>query len=141
LYPTVALRRPTPRRTRAELEPHRQVHRALECPLPVAAEPRPRTRARHQTIKDNDEAYVAPDAMLAELREDNLKLIAALREAKDIVDEAKDNATSGILDTWTDEAEQRAWFLFEATALSGRMNRRRAVDWLFDRLRAIMLRR
>jgi diguanylate cyclase (GGDEF)-like protein len=28
LYPTVALRRPTPRRTRAELEPHRQVHRA-----------------------------------------------------------------------------------------------------------------
>jgi starvation-inducible DNA-binding protein len=71
--------------------------------------------ARHQTIKDNDEAYVAPDAMLAELREDNLKLIAALREAKDIVDDAKDNATSGILDTWTDEAEQRAWFLFEAS--------------------------
>lgn len=71
--------------------------------------------ARHQTIRDNDEDYVAPDAMLAELREDNLKLIAALREAKDIVDEAKDNATSGILDTWTDEAEQRAWFLFEAS--------------------------
>lgn len=71
--------------------------------------------ARHQTIKDNDESYVAPDAMLAELRDDNLKLIAALREAKDIVDEAKDNATSGILDTWTDEAEQRAWFLFEAS--------------------------
>ncbi len=71
--------------------------------------------ARHQTIKDNDESYVAPDDMLAELREDNLKLIAALREAKDIVDEAKDNATSGILDTWTDEAEQRAWFLFEAS--------------------------
>lgn len=71
--------------------------------------------ARHQTIRDNDEDYVAPEAMLAELREDNLKLIASLREAKDIVDEAKDNATSGILDTWTDEAEQRAWFLFEAS--------------------------
>lgn len=71
--------------------------------------------ARHQTIKDNDESYVAPDDMLAELRDDNLKLIAALREAKDIVDDAKDNATSGILDTWTDEAEQRAWFLFEAS--------------------------
>ncbi len=71
--------------------------------------------ARHQTIKDNDESYVAPDDMLAELRDDNLKLIAALREAKGIVDEAKDNATSGILDTWTDEAEQRAWFLFEAS--------------------------
>lgn len=74
--------------------------------------------ARHQTIKDNDESYVAPDAMLAELRDDNLKLIAALREAKDIVDEAKDNATSGILDTWTDEAERRAWFLFEASRKS-----------------------
>ena len=71
--------------------------------------------ARHQTIKDNDEDFVAPEAMLAELRDDNLKLIASLREAKDIVDEAKDNATSGILDTWTDEAEQRAWFLFEAS--------------------------
>jgi starvation-inducible DNA-binding protein len=71
--------------------------------------------ARHQTIKDNDEAFVAPEKMLAELREDNLKLVASLREAKDIVDEAKDNATSGILDEWTDQAEERAWFLFEAS--------------------------
>ncbi|OYY79700.1 MAG: DNA starvation/stationary phase protection protein [Sphingomonas sp. 28-62-20] len=71
--------------------------------------------ARHQTIKDNDDAFVAPEAMLAELREDNLKLIAALREAKDIVDDAKDNATSGILDDWTDQAEKRAWFLFESS--------------------------
>lgn len=71
--------------------------------------------ARHQTIKDNDADFVAPDAMLAELREDNLALIASLREAKDIVDAAKDNATSGILDDWTDQAERRAWFLFEAS--------------------------
>ncbi len=71
--------------------------------------------ARHQTIKDNDADFVAPEAMLAELREDNLALIASLREAKDIVDEAKDNATSGILDEWTDQAEERAWFLFEAS--------------------------
>lgn len=71
--------------------------------------------ARHQTIKDNDADFVAPAAMLAELREDNLSLVAALREAKDIVDEAKDNATSGILDDWTDQAERRAWFLFEAS--------------------------
>lgn len=71
--------------------------------------------ARHQTIKDNDADFVAPEAMLAELREDNLALIASLREAKDIVDEAKDNATSGILDDWTDQAEERAWFLFEAS--------------------------
>ncbi len=71
--------------------------------------------ARHQRIRDNDADYVSPRDMLAELREDNLSLVASLREAKDIVDEAKDNATSGILDEWTDLAEERAWFLFEAS--------------------------
>jgi starvation-inducible DNA-binding protein len=60
--------------------------------------------ARHQRIKDNDADYVSPGDMLRELR-----------EAKDIVDEAKDNATSGVLDDWTDQAEERAWFLFEAS--------------------------
>jgi starvation-inducible DNA-binding protein len=71
--------------------------------------------ARHQRIQDNDKDYVAAADMLAELREDNLTLVASLREAKDIVDAAKDNATSGILDDWTDQAEERAWFLFEAS--------------------------
>ena len=71
--------------------------------------------ARHQSIKDNDADFVKPEDMLAELREDNLSLVASLRKAKDIVDEAKDNATSGILDDWTDQAEERAWFLFEAS--------------------------
>ncbi|MDQ8756820.1 DNA starvation/stationary phase protection protein [Sphingosinicella sp. LHD-64] len=71
--------------------------------------------ARRQTIKDNDQDFVSAKDMLAELREDNLKLVEQLREAKEIVDAAKDNATSGILDDWTDEAEERAWFLFEAS--------------------------
>ncbi|HET8611465.1 MAG TPA: DNA starvation/stationary phase protection protein [Sphingomonas sp.] len=71
--------------------------------------------ARHQRIKDNDKEFVSAADMLAELRDDNLKLVESLREAKDIVDEAKDNATSGILDDWTDQAEERAWFLFEAS--------------------------
>ena len=71
--------------------------------------------ARRQSIADNDEAFVPAGQMLVELREDNLKLVESLREAKDIVDEAKDNATSGILDDWTDQAEKRAWFLFEAS--------------------------
>ncbi|MDF0487053.1 DNA starvation/stationary phase protection protein [Sphingomonas sp. H39-1-10] len=71
--------------------------------------------ARHQSIEDNDEEFVPAAQMLIELREDNLKLVEKLREAKDIVDEAKDNATSGILDEWTDLAEERAWFLFEAS--------------------------
>jgi len=71
--------------------------------------------ARRQRISDNDASFVPAKDMLNELRDDNLSLVASLREAKDIVDEAKDNATSGILDDWTDLAEKRAWFLFEAS--------------------------
>ncbi|MDB5707955.1 MAG: starvation/stationary phase protection protein [Sphingomonas bacterium] len=70
--------------------------------------------ARHQTVTDNDADFVAPADMLNELRDDNLKLVESLREAKDLADGAKDNASSGIIDTWTDLAERRAWFLFEA---------------------------
>jgi hypothetical protein len=57
---------------------------------------------------DNDKPFVSAEEMLIELREDNLKLVEALRQAKDVVDAAKDNATSGILDEWTDLAEERA---------------------------------
>jgi len=70
--------------------------------------------SRRQSITDNDAEFVSAADMLAELRDDNLALVAKLREAKDVVDAAKDNATSGILDDWTDQAEQRAWFLFES---------------------------
>src|SRR3546814_6689597 len=38
---------------------------------------------RHQSLKDNDKDFVKPDDMLVELRDDNLKLVEALREAKD----------------------------------------------------------
>jgi starvation-inducible DNA-binding protein len=69
---------------------------------------------RRQQIKDNDADFVSAQDMLAELRDDNLKLVEALRETKALVDEAGDNGTSGIVDDWTDEAEQRAWFLYEA---------------------------
>jgi len=71
--------------------------------------------ARHQTISDNDAAFVAAGDMLAELRDNNLKLVESFRRVKDLADEAKDNATSGIVDEWTDQAEERAWFLFEAS--------------------------
>lgn len=70
--------------------------------------------ARHQTIADNDEDFVPAADMLKELREDNLKLVEALREAKELAEAAGDNATDGLLDDWTDQAEERAWFLFEA---------------------------
>ena len=70
--------------------------------------------ARRQGIVDNDREFVPPQDMLAELRDDNLRLVERFRAVKDVADEAKDNATSGIVDEWTDQAEERAWFLFEA---------------------------
>jgi len=70
--------------------------------------------ARHQTISDNDEDFVSAGDMLAELRADNLTLVEALRNAKEAAEAAGDNATDGLLDDWTDQAEERAWFLFEA---------------------------
>ena len=72
--------------------------------------------ARLSQIADNDDDQVSAAAMLAELRADNLTLVAALKSAKDIVDAAKDNASAGVIDQWTDEAEQRAWFLLESAA-------------------------
>ena len=70
--------------------------------------------ARRQSVADNNAELVGASDMLAELRDDNLKLVQTLRIAKDLADDAKDNATSAVIDNWTDEAEQRAWFLFEA---------------------------
>lgn len=69
--------------------------------------------AMRQTIADNDDAKVAAADMLGELRADNLQLVEKLREAKELAGEAGDNATDGLLDDWTDQAEERAWFLLE----------------------------
>jgi starvation-inducible DNA-binding protein len=68
---------------------------------------------RRQTLSDNNADFVNARDMLAELRVDNLHLVESLRDAKSAADAAGDNGTSGLVDTWTDEAEQRAWFLFE----------------------------
>ena len=70
--------------------------------------------ARLQRIEDNDRDFVPARQMLAELHQDNLELVQHLREAKRLAAEAGDNATDSLIDDWTDEAEQRAWFLFEA---------------------------
>jgi starvation-inducible DNA-binding protein len=72
--------------------------------------------ARRQRILDNDESDVTPSAMLNELSGDNAAMVASLKELKVIADAAEDNATSGLIDVWTDEAEQRVWFLNIAQA-------------------------
>lgn len=74
--------------------------------------------SRHQTIKDNDADFVSPKDMLGELRDDNLSLVQTFRAVKAAAGDAGDNATEGIVDDWTDQAEERAWFLFEASRTS-----------------------
>lgn len=64
-----------------------------------------------QRIKDNDSTSNDAAKMLKELHADNETLVKALKETKDLAEEAGDNATDGLLDDWTDQAEQRAWFL------------------------------
>lgn len=71
--------------------------------------------SRRQSISDNDRDFVPPGEMLAELRQDNLKLVERLREAREAAEEAGDTATSSMADDWIDQAEERAWFLFEAS--------------------------
>ena len=69
---------------------------------------------RLQRVLDNDADYVTAPDMLAELRDDNLQLVARMREAHSLCDEHGDVATASLLETWIDEAERRTWFLFEA---------------------------
>ncbi len=64
-----------------------------------------------QRLKDNDSATNDAAKMLKELHADNETLVKALKDAKDLAEEAGDNATDGLLDDWTDQAEQRTWFL------------------------------
>jgi len=71
--------------------------------------------SRQQRIADNDASYVTPQDMLAELREDNRKLVAIMREVHDTCDEHRDVASTSLLEVWIDEAERRSWFLFEMT--------------------------
>ena len=71
--------------------------------------------ARLSRVLDNDADFVEPKSMLAELRNDNRDLVVRMREAHALTDEQNDVVTTSLLENWIDEAERRAWFLFEAT--------------------------
>jgi starvation-inducible DNA-binding protein len=70
--------------------------------------------ARTQRIADNDADFVEPQDMLAELRDDNLRLTSAMRQVHNTCDEHSDVATASLLEVWIDETERRTWFLYEA---------------------------
>jgi starvation-inducible DNA-binding protein len=78
--------------------------------------------AQLQRIIDNDEEFVTPQEMLEELASDNRQLAAELRELHGLCSDARDYGTTQFIEPWIDEAEKRAWFLFECTRRIGREN-------------------
>jgi len=67
--------------------------------------------AKHSVIADDDRGGLDAMTMVAALRDDNAKLVERIRAAKAAAGDAGDNATDGAADDWTDEAQQRIWFL------------------------------
>ncbi|WP_298197149.1 DNA starvation/stationary phase protection protein [Novosphingobium sp.] len=67
-------------------------------------------------IAAQDRADLSAEAMIGELIGDNRTFLAQLRATKDSAGEVGDNATDGIIDDWTDQCEQRIWFLSQTLA-------------------------
>jgi starvation-inducible DNA-binding protein len=68
-----------------------------------------------QRVHDDDRRNVPPEEMLRELLADNQNLAFNLREAHQIASDANDFATTSLIEVWIDQAERRAWFLYETT--------------------------
>jgi starvation-inducible DNA-binding protein len=71
--------------------------------------------AKLQRITDNDQEFVPARDMLLELHGDNKAFVESLRAAHEVASKANDYATTSLIEVWIDQAERRAWFLFEAT--------------------------
>jgi starvation-inducible DNA-binding protein len=78
--------------------------------------------SRRQRILDNDADYVTPEDMLAELRDDNLRVIGFMRQTDFLYDEHGDVATASLLENRIDEAEKDLVPVRDASQLSIRMN-------------------
>jgi starvation-inducible DNA-binding protein len=69
--------------------------------------------ARLQRITDNEAEGAAARNMLAELLRDNRSLGEEMHALHALCDQIGDVATASLLENWIDEADGRAWFLFE----------------------------
>ena len=69
--------------------------------------------SKFQRLEDNSKPFVEPKLMLAELHHDNLQLVEYMRNTHEITSEHNDVATTSLIENWIDQAERRAWFLFE----------------------------
>ena len=74
-----------------------------------------RTIAAETKVKDQDDVTITADAMVVELRDDNRKLHSRLETVKEEAEAVGDNATSGIVDDWIDQCEERIWFLNQSS--------------------------
>ena len=69
---------------------------------------------RRTSIRDDDSAGADAETMIRSLAGDNKTLLGQLKEVKAAAEADGDIATSGLVDGWADETQQRIWFL-EAT--------------------------
>jgi starvation-inducible DNA-binding protein len=69
--------------------------------------------SKHQRLKDNNEEFVTPKDMLAELSDDNQHLTRILRSTHEVCEKHNDVATASLIENWIDETERRTWFLSE----------------------------
>lgn len=67
-------------------------------------------------IASQDSTELDAEAMIRELIADNEIFLAQLRTTKATAGEVGDNATDGVIDDWTDQCEQRIWFLRQTVA-------------------------
>lgn len=70
--------------------------------------------AKLQRIADNEQVDVDARDMLLELHADNKALVESLRAAHEVTAKSHDFATTGMIETWIDAAERRAWFLLQS---------------------------
>lgn len=71
--------------------------------------------SRNQRLLDNDAEFVTPEDMIAELADDNRRLIGFLRATHATCESHNDVASTSLIEVWIDETERRSWFLFEAS--------------------------
>ncbi len=64
-------------------------------------------------MKDNDADFVAPEAMMSELHQDELALVQQMLAVHGVCEKAGDVATSSLLENYIDDSQRRSWFLFE----------------------------
>lgn len=68
-----------------------------------------------QTISDNNEDFVNPEDMIAELLADNEHIARQMRKAIKMTEDNRDTPTSNLLQEQLDATERRIWFLFEVS--------------------------